>query len=357
MAMKRGITVLLAMILLACTCGAAAEEKTIQVRTLTGTYFQEAENHPAIEGESPLTGLPCGEAYTPIMVPLDNSPEAHPLWGIGDASLMIQVPITPNGGTRLLALFGDAYPEQAGGIRSGRMTMLPFARAFHAVFAYAGLPPIGNGNVNVKYWLDQWSFLKPTRHYNLLGKRFRTRVDFIKVPYNLSAHIRELHEHLVERGLEFEVRPFLFTDEPLDRGEEAMKISLQFRSAKNPSSVSPNSSCTFSWQPGTGYIRTAAAGETEDRITGKAVPFANVIIMRVPVEWVRDYPYYTDQMRGSGQADIFQSGRYIQGYWSHSTRSGRLVFLDENGKELKFQRGKTYIAVWDDHITASYSGE
>ena len=118
MAMKRGITVLLAMILLACTCGAAAEEKTIQVRTLTGTYFQEAENHPAIEGESPLTGLPCGEAYTPIMVPLDNSPEAHPLWGIGDASILFQVPLKENGATRLLALFGDRYPEQAGGVRA-----------------------------------------------------------------------------------------------------------------------------------------------------------------------------------------------------------------------------------------------
>ena len=33
------------------------------------------------------------------------------------------------------------------------------------------------------------------------------------------------------------------------------------------------------------------------------------------------------------------------------------IVTDETGKELKFQRGKTYIAVWDEHITASYSGE
>ena len=32
---------------------------------------------------------------------------------------------------------------------------------------------------------------------------------------------------------------------------------------------------------------------------------ANVIIMRVPVEWHRDYPFFEDHMRGTGQADIF----------------------------------------------------
>ena len=91
-----------------------------------------------------------------------------------------------------------------------------------------------------------------------------------------------------------------------------------------------------------------------DRITGETVPFANVIIMRVPVEWESGYQYYADQMRGSGQADIFQSGRYIQGAWVHESHTERLVFLDDTGNELTFQRGKTFIALGEDMIV-SYS--
>ena len=79
-----------------------------------------------------------------------------------------------------------------------------------------------------------------------------------------------------------------------------------------------------------------------DRTTGEAVPFANVIIMRIPVKWESGYPYYADQMRGSGQADIFQSGRYIEGSWYREDVTGRLIILDEEGNELQFQRGKSF---------------
>ena len=80
----------------------------------------------------------------------------------------------------------------------------------------------------------------------------------------------------------------------------------------------------------------------------------NVIVMRIGLEWTDDYPYYVSQMRGSGPAEIFQSGRYIQGSWVHATRPGRLIFLDENGQELTFQRGKSYIVLGDQRVVVSY---
>lgn len=354
--MRKLICILITAILLA-GCTAYAEEKTITYQTNASFPKVSIRDNPAIEGESPLTGLPDqGETYTPIMLPLDNSPEAHPLWGIGDASILFQIPLTESGGTRLLALFGDSYPQQAGGVRSGRMTMLPLARAFHAAFAYAGVPPIGTECVSVENWLTEWSFRKPTRHYNLLGEHFRERVSFVDQPGNLSAHVKELHNHLSARKIDFEVKPFLFTDDPLNRGDEASKVFVNFQYHDNPSKTNPNSACMFEWKPGIGYIRTAVDGELTDRNTGEAVPFANVIIMKIPVEWERGYPYYASQMRGRGQASIFQSGRYIQGTWLHDNYEDRLVFLDENGRELTFQRGKSFIVLGDD-IIVSYINE
>ena len=355
--MRKLICVCLAVMLLAGVCIACAEEKIIEVENKVPIPKLAPKDRAAAAGESPFTGLPAsGEAYTPIMVPLDNSPEGHPLWGIGDASVLFQIPLSDNGSTRLMALFGDTYPEQVGGVRSARMTMLPLVRAFNAVFAYGGMPPIKTGPVSVDTWMTEWGFRKPTRHYNLLGDEYRERVSFVADPHNLSAHVKDLHIHLTQRQMDYEGRAFLFTDEPLDRGEKAAVISVQYRNHKSPSKTSPNSASTFTWNPEKGYIRTSAAGETTDRNGGEAIPFANVIIMRVPLQWEKSYPYYAAQMQGSGQADIFQNGRYIQGAWTHPNDTDRLVFLDETGKELAFQRGKTFIVVGDE-IIVSYSDD
>ena len=222
--------------------------------------------------------------------------------------------------------------------------MLPIARAFNAAFVYAGYPPIGTQAVSVEYWLGEWSFRKPTRHYNLLGVNYRERVSDAKDPYNLSAHISEIHRHIAGRKVDFDVSPYLFTDKPLDRGDNAAVINVEYTQKDDPSKTNEGSACTFTWKPEAGYIRTSAAGEMTDKATGETVSFANVIIMRVPVLWERGYAYYEDQMRGYGQADIFQSGRYIRGAWYHPDHTERIVFLDENGQELTLQRGRTFIA-------------
>ena len=348
--MRKLICALLAMMfLIGCGLGACAEEKAVQFRDEVTLPKLTPADHPAIEGESQLTGLPAsGEAYTPIAIPLDNSPEVYPLWGISEADVLFQVPLTENGATRLMALYGNVYPEQAGGVRSGRMTLLPLARAFDAAFAYAGVPPIGVEPISVDYWLGEWGYRKPTRHFNLLGDHFRERVDFLKKPNNLSAKIAELHEHLAERKVAFAERPFLFTDEAPEAGEEATVISVEYLHHGNSSKTNESSASTFEWQHGTGYIRTSKAGGMTDRTTGETVAFANVVIMKVAVEWEKGYPYYANQMRGSGAAVFFQDGRMTEGAWLHNGDTDRLVFLDEKGNEMTFQRGKTFIVVGDD---------
>ena len=91
--MRKLICVCLAVMLLAGVCIACAEEKIIEVENKVPIPKLAPKDRAAAAGESPFTGLPAsGEAYTPIMVPLDNSPEGHPLWGIGDASVLFPVP-------------------------------------------------------------------------------------------------------------------------------------------------------------------------------------------------------------------------------------------------------------------------
>ncbi|MBQ9211670.1 MAG: DUF3048 domain-containing protein [Clostridia bacterium] len=358
--MKRLIVWLLVVIMaLGCLNFAAADLTVIEPDMeldISGQVQDIEKTHPMQESIAPLTGLPAsGEPYTPIALILDNSPEVYPHWGVSEADWIVQVPLRKDGGTRLMAIYGNEYPEQAGGARSSRMTNLPVAVMFHADFAYAGHAPIWGENIEVDKWIDEWDYNKPIRYVDLLGNRFRERVDFLEKPLNLSAHIKEIHESLIERKVKFENRGPLFTDEPLTAGDEARVVHLQFMSL-NPEEPVENtvSDCDLVYSENKGYVRASKSGIFSDRFTGEEVTFANVIIMRTGVEWDGNYPYYTNHLKVCGQAEIFQNGRHFTGAWYRAGRLTRLVVLDENGEEIAFQRGRTYLAIGEEHMIVSY---
>ena len=62
------------------------------------------------------------------------------------------------------------------------------------------------------------------------------------------------------------------------------------------------------------------------------------------------------QSVGKGNADIFIGGRYIPGYWVRESIDGPTVFYDDQGKELQFTRGKTYIANMPPEALCTFTG-
>ena len=99
-------------------------------------------------------------------------------------------------------------------------------------------------------------------------------------------------------------------------------------------------------------------GTEFDRDTEEFLYFANVIVMRVRINdkgvLGTSYKYYEKNLVGSGKADIFQNGRYIRGAWYREKEDSRLIFLDDEGNELKFQRGKSYIVVNSSNCVVTY---
>ncbi len=358
---KTGAWVIAALLAFSCLFGALAEPTVIEpdmsLAVEKSVSDSLAETNPEVEGESPLTGLKTDESYTPITLVLDNSPEVYPHWGVAEADWLIQVPIRKDGGTRLIALYGGAYPEQAGGVRSARMTTLPVATMFTAAMACGGWPPNSSEDISVAYWIDKWDFNKPIRYYNLLGGKYRERVDFLPEPQNLSAHIDQIHQSLAERKVRFQKRSFLFSDLPLTGGDAATSVSTDFLAwNKDPEKRlrNENSSASFAYEAGKGYLRTSKAGLYTDRKSGEPVVFANLVILRCPIEWGGgDYSYYRNHLAGSGQAEFFQDGRHFSGAWYRAGKQSRLVLLDESGKEISLRRGKTFLIIGDEHVRIS----
>ncbi len=337
---------------------------SLEPTTPVGTYL---DVNPVLPEYNPFTGLPASEAaFTPIMLVLDNAEEAYPHWGVSGADIIFQVPGAGSGVTKLMALYSGSFPEQAGPVRSARATMLPAVQSFLASFAFAGPPVMPDveaekiENVNLVALMRAWSLNRTDRVYNLLlNDDYKERFTEEGYPagHNLSCHIKAIHDHLVESGKTgFEIRSFLFTDQPREDGEAAVNIRLLHRGLKSTSGSNSASRSVFNYDPSHGvYTRTNSSGLYRDRDTGEVLTFANVIVLRVAFEEEEGLFYLRDHMTGSGSAEIFQNGRYVRGAWVRTERDGRLILVDGDGSELRLQRGKSFIIITNDITDVIYT--
>ena len=352
------------LVLCLCVTGLALGEEGLT--TIKGTVDapvklrQEYPDNPVMEGFSPTTGLPAsGEAYTPIIVDLDGG--AYPHWGIAEADIVFQVPNQGLGSTKLLALFADHYPEECGGVRSARASMVPIVAAWDAAFAYAGIAPVEGNNVNVDKLTLRLGLRKSGDTYkcfSLLGNNaeWRVRKEDVSKPGNLSCYVRNIHNELVEKNVAFDVRSFRFANEPRTDGVSATYIKMLFRGDSADKAVNSASTATYEYsEEAGGYLRYYTTGEADaDRYTGEAPVYTNVIVVRVKTAWQNNYLYFKNHLVGSGCIEIFQNGRYVRGAWYRKDENSRLVLIGPDGNELDMQRGKTFIVVTNDITEVKY---
>ncbi|MBQ8159714.1 MAG: DUF3048 domain-containing protein [Clostridia bacterium] len=340
---------------------AATEDRSVHVKGVLaadvplGTY---PENNPVIPGVSPLTGMPAsGEAYTPIQIVLDNAEEAYPHWGISQADIIFQVPNAGEGATKLLGLFADHYPEEAGPVRSGRASMLPSAMSFQAAFAFAGPPAVKDKNIDIEALMSTWKMASTHRVYNLLQNNgFATRRPGLIKSHDMTCYVKQIHENLVSKGVVFEERPFLFADTPREDGQVANVVKVLHHGESIETASNSASRAVFVYDAEQGaYSRRNSSGMYLDRDTGENVQFANVIILRTKLSYERNYVFLKNHLVGSGAIDVFQSGRYLHGAWVRDSVSSRLVLVDDQGRELEMQRGKTFIVITNEITEVIFS--
>ena len=314
------------------------------------TAHVPAEN-PVVDGESPLTGEPFFGDTNLVLANIDTHPRALPHWGVAAADIIYELPIQADGSTRSLALFLTEHPDSAGPIRSARVPMASLREMWGGTYCFYGYQG-GRDSNNVKDWVTANSARKKFAAPEYLNGMTKNSQWFPRssdqshvAPYNVRM---DMNAVLSGGTAQANLHPFIFTDEPLDRGEDANGIIISYKQT-SPAYVS-----AYQYNEATGlYDRYRNGAPYTDGNTGEACAYANVIVLRTDISWASGNPSRpVIRLNGQGVCEIFQSGKYIRGTWVRDCTEtknlkNRMVFLDENGDELPMQRGKTFIQIVD----------
>jgi hypothetical protein len=282
---------------------------------------------------SPLTGQPCDTAgQRPIAVMLASDPEARPLSGIGEADMVFEMPVTPNGITRMMAVYQCAEPKEIGSVRSARQDFIPLAQGVDAILAHWGGERDALDELNA-HVIDNVDALL----YE--GTTFYRKAN-IPRPHNgftTLALIRERADELGYRAsTSLPAYPHMTDRGSLNLGNLADTVAVPWPQGMDVRFSYDQSANTYlRWRGGTPEI---------DKTTGQQVRVSVVVSMKTTSSFLRDQ-YISVRTLGTGDATIWQDGRSITGLWKKLTATDTLSFTDSQGKAIPLEPGPIWVLV------------
>ncbi|MDO5022952.1 MAG: DUF3048 domain-containing protein [Eubacteriales bacterium] len=335
------------------TVGAFAQTLPVSMETRSALNPVNEVN-PVIEGISSTTGLPIdpNRPYCPIITTIDNNQYALAHWGIKDADIMYEMPVQGQGWTRLLALFSDVYPEEAGPVRSARTMHLILNEEWGGAFCHFGQQE--REGSSVKDLSRELGLKAKGLDFDGIGNayaKYFVRVRYHSAPHNVSLFVNNLYnDKIVPLGHTYTPRPFLFTDEKPTNGTEVLSFTLNHKGNRDTEATYTYNADKNSYTRST----TAKGAYVDLKGDGTPIEYANVIVQRTELTFNNSsMAPLLPNLVGQGAADIFIGGKYIAGSWNRESLNSRTVFYDEQGNELLMQRGKSWICITDENSTIS----
>ena len=315
LSMKRIVCIVLAMMLLLASA-AMAEEISIT----TGL----ATDHPA-----------------QIMVcQMDNEPPARPQHGIGSADIVYEIELYNGGHTRYTAVFNDNIPEKIEAVRSARIVNADIYTDYNGAFVHFGGQKYEGSSV-----YDYFGTINIGKRWDGIGYDNGSQSsDFYrdhsrKSPNNVICRLKNLHDRTDWDNItcrsplkfgEYAVIPYA--------GEEVKKFSVPYRGSYTPSYVWDESIYR--------YLRFYNDKPFVDGATDEQVKVDNIIVQRMDYSW---YAGESDRPKvattGTNKCDYFMGGKHFTGYWVRDSISANTIYYDDNGEEVRFNPGVTFIQI------------
>lgn len=327
------------------------------------------ENHPigkrtVVDGkmQSYLTGewKDAGVVQRRNMaVMMANNKAALPQYGVSRASVFYEAPMEKWSTTRLMVLLEDYDDlDRIGPVRSSRDYFVYEAMAYGSIYCNWGLAVPYAGPLFNDKRIDHIS-------QGLAGQANPTGMAFIRVPrvyangkayateYTGYMSVSEYTKGVQLRGYATEYKSnfeqaFTFADEgyiaAYDTYPDATKLYPGGKSNGGGGYQGDGMYPCFTYNEEERlYYRTQFNADHVDEQNGEQLAVTNVVF-KICVGDARDENgYLMFNVHGSGEAYVFTNGKVIKGTWRRDSDYEPNLFLDENGSEIVFNQGKTWI--------------
>jgi hypothetical protein len=274
----------------------------------------------------PLTGEASRTAVTrpALVLKIDNHQRARPQAGINHADLVWEE-LVEGSITRLAAVYHEQTPARIGPVRSARTGDIPLVSQLNTpLFGASG------ANSGVLAALAT----APVVNVNALVAGGYTRDNGRRAPHNLFANPQTLWTY--GQGVAG-TPPQLLRYRAVGAaaaGTRAAGVDIDFG----------NTAVTYRWN-GAGWLRTQNGTVHRDS-SGRAVAPPNVIVQITSYGISGADAESPEAITvGAGVAHIYTGGNLIEGTWSRSSATERIVYRDAGGAEVLLTPGRTWVAI------------
>lgn len=269
------------------------------------------------------------ENYYPVAVVYDNHSEARPPAGLSKANLVYETEAEGRI-TRYLAFFTNGEKiEKIGPIRSARPYLLDWANEVNALFVHCGGSPEALAKIakektnNLNEFYNEKSFWR----------------DHSRTPsHNLFTSGEKLNYYLNKKGFENpEYESWKYKDDSLKEKASSSEIFLNYQKPYyNPKWVYDNEK--------NDYLRYLSGFVHADE-DGSEIRAKNIIIQFTATKVLDSELRLRIDNIGKNKAIICLDGMCQAGEWNKKNANERTRFYYENGEEVEFNAGTTWVQV------------
>lgn len=288
------------------------------------------------------------ENIFPIAVMVENLVTVRPQVGLQQANVVYEA-LAEGGITRFMAVYANReHIPEIGPVRSARHYYVDWAEEYEGIYMHAGGSPQALGQLVSNDYLEE--------SINQIGGNhmYFWREDSIAAPHNLFTSSDMMAYALRDRELYDECgryNPWKFTSDAdvVSDGEGGSHIQFDFSS--------PSYTVVYDYDDASRqYLRTNGGIAHTDRLTGEQLHVKNVVIQFAPVNLMESDTGRLDiSTIGEGRAMVFMNGQGIEGMWKKMARDERTRFYRENGEEIAFSPGNTWVHILPDDRTVEYN--
>ena len=314
----------------------------------------------------------------PIAFMIDNNIDAMPQAGLLEADLVYEI-IVEGGETRLMLVMQGKDLDKIGPLRSARHYFLDYALENDAIYVHYGQSPqaksdiksLSISDINGIYESESLFWRDSSRYapHNAVTSTANIEKIIEREGFRTTTHQDPVLNYVVEQELdsieEIEQQEKAENQEQSgnvnenNNQEEETQSTSQIQDAwKITIPYSSYNTVKYEYDPETEtYIRYSRDKKQVDWKTEKEVTTKNIIITFVKNESIDSYGRQTLYNLKKADGYYITNGKAIPITCEKTSRSGKTIYKDLNGNELKVNDGKTFIQICPINSEVEFKGK